>query len=533
MAQFFQLALFLTLTFLAIFTSCGEVDVWGDGVYKFGYEVNKSSETITFSAEVKTKGWIGFGFSPDGQMPDSDVIMAYIDKSGKPVAMDAYAAGRTMPKKDEDFGTTQHITDLSGSLDGDVTKIKVTRKLKTDDKYDYEIKKDETVKLIFSIGDKNPSDNGDNYSMHNKVKSLSIVLYPETSEDEKSAIENEISMSETSIMTLNISPVKIPAKRTNYYCQYFNIKQLLEEKYGKKDIPKHHAVKFQPDIKSKEVHHILIFSCHTDQEYTPETQECSAGMNYLCTSVIALTSPAADDITTPPEAGFVWGYDDTKVVWMEIHYDNPELKTDVVDTSGFKIHYTDELRKYNMGVTITGYQHEKLKLEPGKKSQLIEAPCMTKCWSQINTQGINVAFVFLHGHKLLKKVRMEITQDGKLDDTTFKTDYYDFNVQYLKTLDKHMHLKPDAKVSTFCDYDTSDQTKEVLGGDGTDNEMCYGFIGYYPREFGMSVCNYPGNCDSQPYSAVGIPQLGTKASASAGYLKITMTFLMMMVMIIL
>ena len=35
-------------------------------------------ETITFAVRVQTTGWVGFGLSPNGQMPNSDVVIGWV-----------------------------------------------------------------------------------------------------------------------------------------------------------------------------------------------------------------------------------------------------------------------------------------------------------------------------------------------------------------------------------------------------------------------------------------------------------------------
>ena len=43
---------------------------------------NYTSTSITFKAVVKNTGWFGFGLSPDGGMPQSDLIVAYLNPKG-------------------------------------------------------------------------------------------------------------------------------------------------------------------------------------------------------------------------------------------------------------------------------------------------------------------------------------------------------------------------------------------------------------------------------------------------------------------
>lgn len=39
-------------------------------------------ENIFFAVNVETTGWVGFGLSPNGQMPQSDVVIGWVDGNG-------------------------------------------------------------------------------------------------------------------------------------------------------------------------------------------------------------------------------------------------------------------------------------------------------------------------------------------------------------------------------------------------------------------------------------------------------------------
>ena len=47
--------------------------------WKFDYQM----KNITFAVSVKTTGWVGFGLSPNGQMPLSDVVTGWVDNNGR------------------------------------------------------------------------------------------------------------------------------------------------------------------------------------------------------------------------------------------------------------------------------------------------------------------------------------------------------------------------------------------------------------------------------------------------------------------
>ena len=55
-----------------------------EGRYTMFYSYVEDSNILRIAVLVETTGWIGLGISPNGQMPGSDVVMGWVDQSGKP-----------------------------------------------------------------------------------------------------------------------------------------------------------------------------------------------------------------------------------------------------------------------------------------------------------------------------------------------------------------------------------------------------------------------------------------------------------------
>ena len=50
--------------------------------YGFHWNFDIAAKTIHFAVNVSTGGWIGFGVSPTGQMPGSDVVIGWVADNG-------------------------------------------------------------------------------------------------------------------------------------------------------------------------------------------------------------------------------------------------------------------------------------------------------------------------------------------------------------------------------------------------------------------------------------------------------------------
>ena len=51
--------------------------------YHFFWSFDIATERIDFAVRVGTTGWVGFGVSPNGQMPRSDVVIGWVDSNGQ------------------------------------------------------------------------------------------------------------------------------------------------------------------------------------------------------------------------------------------------------------------------------------------------------------------------------------------------------------------------------------------------------------------------------------------------------------------
>ena len=48
------------------------------GLYELYWTFDNAAKTISFAVRVQTTGWVGFGLSPNGQMPNSDVVIGWV-----------------------------------------------------------------------------------------------------------------------------------------------------------------------------------------------------------------------------------------------------------------------------------------------------------------------------------------------------------------------------------------------------------------------------------------------------------------------
>lgn len=88
--------------------------------------------------------------------------------------------------------------------------------------------------------------------------------------------------------------------------------------------------------------------------------------------------------TLPPHVGLPLADKTTSSYYMlEVHFDNPAMKS-AVDTSGLRIHYTQQLRQYDAGMMVTGVTISPLHVIPPRQPEYKTAGyCSTDCTKEV------------------------------------------------------------------------------------------------------------------------------------------------------
>lgn len=96
-----------------------------------------------------TNTWTGIGFSNDNKMPQTDAVIGWVDKNGRPFLMDVWMSGYQKPIIDSPTDK-QDIYNTTGRIENGVTTIEFTRKRETKDTaYDLSFTDDHCLYLVF------------------------------------------------------------------------------------------------------------------------------------------------------------------------------------------------------------------------------------------------------------------------------------------------------------------------------------------------------------------------------------------------
>lgn len=167
-----------------------------------------------------------------------------------------------------------------------------------------------------------------------------------------------------------------------YWCKIFKAPEQLDQKQ--------HIIGFEPLLthnKRTLVHHMTLFECkfsakHFDPELFAKNAndldkwtkshgvECSSNIyssgNWdSCITPVASYAYGASSHFLPEHVGIPFA-GQQKYYMLEIHYENPN-KQNFVDRSGFRLHYTHNLRPYDGGIMSNGISITDTQLIPPKQ----------------------------------------------------------------------------------------------------------------------------------------------------------------------
>lgn len=117
-------------------------------------------------------------------------------------------------------------------------------------------------------------------------------------------------------------------------------------------------IQYSPILTSKKVHHMILYSCTVDvsTQFMKNNVQCVSDSSMKapgrdqCEVQWTIAAPGTVPRILPSNMGKIW----SRMVLLEIHYNNPSLEANVLDSSGFSLTYTSQLRPISVGVMALG-----------------------------------------------------------------------------------------------------------------------------------------------------------------------------------
>ncbi|XP_055615641.1 tyramine beta-hydroxylase [Toxorhynchites rutilus septentrionalis] len=278
-----------------------------------------------------------------------------------------------------------------------------------------------------------------------------------------------------------LKQVHVPGVETTYWCKVQRLESWLVSK-------KHHIVQFEPIIKNEHlVHHMEVFQCVADPSHEIPLYEGScADMPQeakVCSKVMALWAMGAGPFTYPHETGLpLGGKNFNPYIRLEVHFNNPDLKTGVVDSSGMRINVVSKLRKYDAAIMELGLEYtDKMAIPPGQIAFPLTGYCIAECTKvALPAGGVTIFGSQLHTHLRGVRVFTRHFRNGVELREVNRDDFYSHHYQEIRQLRYRPKVLPGDALMTTCYYDTRGYENATLGGFAISDEMCVNYIHYYP-----------------------------------------------------
>ncbi|XP_029437157.1 DBH-like monooxygenase protein 2 [Rhinatrema bivittatum] len=257
---------------------------------------------------------------------------------------------------------------------------------------------------------------------------------------------------------------------------------------------------FEPVIQAGNemlVHHILLYACPSDVSLSSAPGECYIPNSafFQCWQILAAWAIGGKGLQFPDNTGLSLGAPGDAVYGkLEVHYNNPNGT--FTDSSGVRLYYTNNLRQFDAGVLEVGAHvvDPYVFIPPQAQSYHLYGLCKTDKFRDVNGQDVadmQVFAYFLHTHLAGRAVEIAHFRNGSQIGFLGRDMTFDFNLQESRYMENITTVRMGDTIQVDCTYNTMDRTSVTVGGLGTMQEMCLGFLYFYPR-------NNISNCLSSP-----------------------------------
>eukprot|EP00567_Pseudictyota_dubia_P000268 CAMPEP_0197466362 /NCGR_PEP_ID=MMETSP1175-20131217/65009_1 /TAXON_ID=1003142 /ORGANISM="Triceratium dubium, Strain CCMP147" /LENGTH=732 /DNA_ID=CAMNT_0043002397 /DNA_START=129 /DNA_END=2327 /DNA_ORIENTATION=+ len=499
-------------------------DVWSHcqsvapGIYMYYTPANEDGNVLLgLHAPSHSEGWSSLALAGNGGMKGASQIVVRKAKEDNGssedmvwVAEDRYSDAYATPSMDD----SQDVKLLFARQDEeDGTSWGVALRADSCDEQDYPVV-DRSVWMHWALGSSHDFGfhGGNRGQFHANLmqppssSSADIPLEPRSANGGDANVE---ALEAVDVLMPNVDVVMGDggSDPTNpYICSFFDMDELkreheVETGHQAQD-DKVHIVSFSPvvDSVSKDyVHHMILYACdeasaqnggYAHEKIVPECGSMPAG----CDEMMWPWAIGSANTVMPSNVGIpVGGENGSRWLVLQMHYYNPSLDEGVKDSSGVRVQFTPQLREHDAGyLQLSGgtgsFQRDPM---PAGVSSHVLTPTFvvpsscTSSWEE----PLNVIGVGHHQHQVGKKISIEVQRNGQNLGPMRIERQFDFNHHSMEE-SAIPQLLPGDEFVVNCEYDTSSRTEDVEFGEGSQDEMCYGFVMYYPVQAEHDIFAY-------------------------------------------
>ncbi|KAK3099911.1 hypothetical protein FSP39_011698 [Pinctada imbricata] len=246
----------------------------------------------------------------------------------------------------------------------------------------------------------------------------------------------------------------------------------------------YHIIGSTPIVDNSDlVHHIMVYGCSEKvrENVVGKAYECLLSPGGACgKELIAGWAVGLKGECLDPKVGFRMGSNGYKKMALQVHWNNPTRENGRFDSSGLKIYYTANRRQYDAGFLNIGQQS--IVIPPSQKQVIINATCSSECTNVMFKERIFIFWAVSHMHLLGRKENVTLYRGGKYLRHIIDESNFDFKRASHVNFPQPVEVLPGDELRTTCVYDSSGRDSTTYYGLGTNSEMCFAFMKYFPKE---------------------------------------------------
>lgn len=463
----------------------------GDGV-AIHWTIDDESSRILLAVAARAEGWVGFGLAEAGGMRGADMILFETEEGGRLV--DSHVLSEPVPLEDDCQSWTLR---RSHQTDDGYLIFEAVRLLDTNDPQDRAIPTGDFPQQVIAAWGDTPK-----VTHHEPTKKVRSVIrfrgQSSNAKDNHDEDDNLLSGAKAELADLaaNEADIIVDLVAGDYaipsateFC--FTVEQiqdllLQKAKENQIDVSKindMHLIAIEPITDQEEyVHHISIAGAPDD---TTMLQWGFCNIYSPGAEIFYIWDVGADPMILPKVAGIPFGKSAVgghKSLALEVHYNNPQQTSGLVDNSGFRLYFTTNKRQNDLGMMQVGDPQIGLSDKPvGEGLTKHKFDCPESCTRHHLKDDIIVVQEGLHMHKTGARMVNRQMRNGE-EVRMSSIDYNDFYMagQYVPP-QEHFVVKPSDTFETECYYENTNGDNPRFGK-STSDEMCIVFMWYYPRQ---------------------------------------------------
>jgi Copper type II ascorbate-dependent monooxygenase, N-terminal domain/DOMON domain/Copper type II ascorbate-dependent monooxygenase, C-terminal domain len=428
-------------------------------------------ETIKLAVAAKATGWVAFGLGESGSMLGADMVL-YTAASN--ALVDSYVLEQTiMPFRDE----CQSWKLIESTVKDEFIIFEASRLLDTGDTQDRVISDDPNdllpaTRVLAAWGDSTA------VSYHGDSNARGVIHFQGNSSasDELESFQTTMENEAEGSFDIRATNFTIPTDRTTYVDFCLSRDDILAMNVNlDQDL---HIIGFEPIVNPRNKAHVHHFGLIGSGLPFNSSLSCK---EFPGIEGAYGWAPGEVPLNLPSNVGSPLGSNGFQSFSMQVHYDNPDGVSGMIDDSGVRMYYTSKKRQYDMGYFVNsdnGALQGSLASPNGGLSEHV-LDCPSSCSSSYVTEPLTAFREQLHMHASgasMVNVQIrngEVIRQGQVE-------YWDFRQQGNYAIPQESFtILPGDSFRTVCNYNA---LNNETWGDGSENEMCISTIYYYPRQ---------------------------------------------------